>query len=193
MSGENSDCLTMAQCYCVEQYDWLLLECHRAIRRSHSPNISIEGQDLVHDVYCICAKISDAQWTEIDDHKAYLAQIAINKIKALFSVSQEIATETDKLVIGRAEQPQTPEQAMQAAILVQELYDKLTDEEQKLLDLVFDRYTFEEIGARLGISSVAARKRFSRLIQKLKGFLNKGTPPIPKLSTLLGNTNEEVA
>lgn len=49
-----------------------------------------------------------------------------------------------------------------------DLFDELNDEEKKLMTLYLDQRPTAEMALILGISDVAARKRLSRLINKLK-------------------------
>jgi DNA-binding NarL/FixJ family response regulator len=72
---------------------------------------------------------------------------------------------------------------MEAALLLKELYDKLTTEEQTLLELVFEQYSGAETAARLAIEPTSARKRVSRLMEKLAQLSTK-VSEIPKEAEL---------
>ena len=63
--------------------------------------------------------------------------------------------------------------AMEAALLLKELYDNLPTEDQTLLELVFEQYSGAEIAARLAIEPATARKRVSRLMKKLASLSAK--------------------
>lgn len=91
-------------------------------------------------------------------------------------------TELDKNMVDDLIQPRFVEsigkvpgnpKAIEAALLLKELYDKLPAEDQTLLELVFEEYSGAEIAAILAVEPATARKRVSRLMKKLASLSGK--------------------
>ena len=51
---------------------------------------------------------------------------------------------------------------------VRSMFCKLDDNEQELLTMHLDGYSHEEVAVKLGVSAASVRKRYSRIIAKLR-------------------------
>jgi RNA polymerase sigma factor (sigma-70 family) len=68
----------------------------------------------------------------------------------------------------------TPQQHEQAQNQLDDILERLESEDKKLVELLMEGFTLDEIGARLGVSYAAAAVRTHRLRQKLLKFMKKG-------------------
>ncbi|MBU6376740.1 MAG: sigma-70 family RNA polymerase sigma factor, partial [Bdellovibrionales bacterium] len=68
----------------------------------------------------------------------------------------------------------TPSDESQSTLsIAAELLERLPEDQKQLIEMRTKQgLSFEEIASRLSISSAAARQRFSRLVQNLKGKLS---------------------
>ncbi|HXS01587.1 MAG TPA: sigma-70 family RNA polymerase sigma factor [Pyrinomonadaceae bacterium] len=147
------------QRFLLAQRDWLVRVATRFLNFYRLPNI---GEDIVHDL-AINLKMSNERWNRIKNKKAYLAKIIRNDVRDLF-----------KNYPGRNQPlPEcrngfSPDKAMEAGRLIEQLHQKLLADEKQLLELFFERRSFEEIAERFQIAPAAARKRWERLKKKLR-------------------------
>jgi RNA polymerase sigma factor (sigma-70 family) len=157
-TGDESGSANEAQRFCVMEHAWLLDTARQvALKRS----LQNSGEDLAHDVYEKLKDLSNDVWARTLHKKSYIARVIINKANDSCHKDQPFEPITDDILVS------TPVDAMEAAILIAELHAKLSSSEQKLLELIFEQYSGDEIAKRLGIGFATARKRVSRLLKKL--------------------------
>jgi RNA polymerase sigma factor (sigma-70 family) len=97
--------------------------------------------------------------------------VLINMLRARRNATAHKISLDDMEASGStAEHPATdPTKAYEAALQVEELLSSLPLQEVELLQLYFvEKMTFWEIAEKLDIAAVAARKRQSRLLEKLR-------------------------
>jgi RNA polymerase sigma factor (sigma-70 family) len=147
-----------AEQFCLAERAWVLETAQRTSERR-----SLKGyhEDIAQEVFKKARQISNDKWSEKRNPKAYIARIIINLANDLCHVDHDLEPLTEIILAS------TPTEAMQAAILIQELYNKLTGTEQALFELMFQETSGAEIAEKLGIKPATARKRVSRLKEKL--------------------------
>src|SRR5215213_3536849 len=152
-----------AQQFCTENYCWLVNTSQRILRRR---GFADYGEDLAHEVRDRCSGIQDPAWESVKNKPGYVAKIIVREANRLCHQNGHVET---RFPIENLPASTTAE-AMEAAILVREILDKLSGNEQELVELKFQGYGVQEIAKKLGISYVAVRKRISRLMMKMEAL-----------------------
>jgi DNA-directed RNA polymerase specialized sigma24 family protein len=153
-----------AQHFSLLEHDWFMNTARQVTLKRGLPD---SDEDLAHEVYDKLKNVSDEVWSRTLNKRSYVARMIINQANDFCAKNQPLEPITDNILVS------TPLEAMEAAILITELYGKLSLAEQKLLELMFEQYSGTEIANKLGIGCATARKRISRLTKKL-GLLSEG-------------------
>lgn len=170
-----------AQRFSLLEHAWFMNTARQVTLKRGLPD---SGEDLAHEVYDKLKNVSDEVWSRTLNKKSYIAKIIINQANDLCGKYQPLEPISDNILVS------TPLEAMEAAILITELYDKLSLSEQKLLELMFEQYSGAEIASKLGIGFATARKRISRLTKKLS-LLIEGKVSASRQSETLERVNAE--
>lgn len=160
MNIGTDESVSVAERFCLENRLWVNQTAARAARKR-----SLEGyeEDIAQEVFQKARKLNDGAWLRTENKHGYIARVIINVANDLCHTDPwDPLTETIL--------PSNPLEAMQAAILIEELYAKLSQKEKELFHLMFEEYTGQEIAERLAIKPVTARKRISRLRAKLSAI-----------------------
>src|ERR1043165_859747 len=155
---DDDGCASEAQRFCVKQRPWLVEVARRTLQKR---GLKEHAEDIAHEVFKKLGEIPNDVWSEKQNKKAYVARVIINRANDFSCQDHDFEPLTDNSLTS------TPTEAMEAAILVEELYKQMSTVEQQLLDLMFQGYSGAEIAKRLGITHTTVRKRISRLKQKL--------------------------
>jgi len=158
---EPNGCKTDAQRFHIDQYDWVRRTAERV---AASRSLQDHADDIVHDAYFKCGRISNEYWAGILNPKFYLVRMIINLAKDL-CVSRNRECELSPYIIL----PSNALENAQDARLLEEVLEKLSSREFELFELFYYyRHTGREIAQRLGITEVTVRKRISRLKTKMQ-------------------------
>jgi len=65
----------------------------------------------------------------------------------------------------------TPRSIIDISQLMHIIFSKFTEDEQKIIQLRLEEFTFSEIGVKIGMSEDAARKKYGRAITKLRSIV----------------------
>jgi len=161
MVGGPERCYNDAEEFCQSELPWLM---ETATRASTKRGLQGYEEDIAQEVFRKVKAIPDASWATKLNKKAYVARVVLNEANDLCNTDHHYEPLTDNILSSTA-----PE-AMNAALLISELYDKLSQAEQTLFEYMFEGFSGAEMAERLGVTAVTARKRVSRLMEKLKVF-----------------------
>jgi len=151
----------------MQKREWLVETAGRASQKRGLKNYA---EDIAQDVLEKVEDITDEVWAGKRNKEAYIARIVINRANDLCHQDHDFVAITDNILAS------TPLEAMEAAVLLSELYNKLSVRDQALLDLIFEEYDGREIAERLGVEPATARKRVSRLREKLASMSHGKQP-----------------
>jgi DNA-directed RNA polymerase specialized sigma24 family protein len=159
---EQAGCDNAAQRSCTEKYEWLVATSERVLRKR---GFSGYGRDLAHDVREKCERINDDNWAKIANQEAYIARIIINEAND-FCEDHAHLVELAPVVLSSSSV-----EAMDAGILVEEVCNKLSDDEKRLIGFIYEGYSGLEMAKHLGVKCAALRKRLERLKEKIRLLL----------------------
>jgi RNA polymerase sigma factor (sigma-70 family) len=148
---------------------WLYGTARRIARQK-----SLEGyaEDLAHDVIGKLQTMPDEQWAKVRNQNAYVATMMAHLANDIYRQHQKVKPLDDlddASLAGLPAARSTSPQAREAAIMVQQWRRMLEADEQDLFNLAFEEgFSRIEIAQKLGISNDAARRRVSRLLEKLR-------------------------
>lgn len=152
------ECASDAERFCIEHFAWLNQTAKlTALKRG----LLGYEEDIAHEVFKKLRSVTNEAWSRMKYKKAYVARAIINCANDLTYIDHGSEPLTDNILTS------TPAEAMEAAILVSELYHQLSSSEQDLLELIFQQFSGEEIASELNVSHSTVRKRISRLKRKL--------------------------
>jgi|SRR5829696_3008570 len=139
------------------------------------------ASDLAEDIVQLALlkyhQLDREKRNKIVNRKAYLAEIVRHEIANYLRDKNINAT---SLVGDEPTLKSTSdERDIENRILLQEIWNKLEDEDRRLLELMIFNYSGIELAWRLGISKDAARQRTHRLKAKLKVMLTESQRVAP--------------
>src|SRR6266404_4189596 len=172
--NEEPGCYSDAQRYCLAEYPWVVSTARRVSKRRGLPYY---GEDIAQEVFRKAKGIKDDFWANRKNKKGYFARMIINKANDLCHLEHGFEPLADHVLAS------TPAQTMEAAILIKELINKLSTDEQRLLEHIFLGYSGAEIAKSLGTNCPTARKRISRLMEKLSSLGQGDDYPSPTRET----------
>jgi RNA polymerase sigma factor (sigma-70 family) len=159
------ECESEAERFCLENFDWVIETSRRAALRR---DLQEYEEDIAHEVFKKARNISANTWARTKHKRAYVARVIINCANDL-SCEDRYEPLSDNIISS------TPIEAMEAAILIDELFQQLSPNEQRLFELLFEQFSGEEIAKSMKISHSTVRKRISRLKEKLGSLSHKTT------------------
>jgi RNA polymerase sigma factor (sigma-70 family) len=140
--------------------------------KKHLPESVIP--DLEQVVLVRILRLGVDQLEPIANWNAYLYRVATNEANRLISKGQTEEVQINEDPGGYSDNSDARSR-MESAILLREIWERLNLEEQNILKLMITGYTEKEMAVRLEIKYDAARKRVSRLREKLQEFLTSNT------------------
>lgn len=133
------------------------------------------ASDLAEDIVQLALlkyhQLGSEKRSTIVNRKAYLAEIVRHEI-ANYVRDKNINAAS---LVGDAPtlKSASDERDIENRILLQEIWNKLEDDDRRLLELMIFNYSGHELAWRLGISKEAARQRTHRFKAKLKVMLTE--------------------
>lgn len=153
-------CDYTAQQFSVSEYPWILKNSERATGKRGIPTYT---EDVAQEIVKKLEEFTDQRWASIKDKKKYVARMIINQANDFCYDKLELGFEA----IIRSTKASTTINALDAALLINELWAKLSDSERELLEMLFAGNSGQEIASNFNISPAAGRQRICRLLQKL--------------------------
>ena len=161
--------LNVAQRFFYEHQKELLARLNGRLRK-------IDLEELTQRVGLELKKITDEKFYSLDDPRAFIFTILKRRAIDLEREDESRTGHDSEVPIDGYEPlwlPSTPatnpEDTMMAMVYVQEIWNRLSEEEQQLVTYrFFDGLKSEEIAELMGLSPAVVRKRLSRLLKKLR-------------------------
>ena len=136
----------------------------------------IDLEELTQRIAFELRKIDDETFANLDDPRAFIFKIikrrAIDldrEAESRTGHGKEVAVDSYEPLWLRSTPATNPEDTMIAALYVEQIWNRLSDEEKQLLSYhFFDGRNAKEIARLTGLSHDVVRKRLSRLLKKLR-------------------------
>jgi RNA polymerase sigma factor (sigma-70 family) len=180
MSSSNDDerKVTLAQQYCMENWQWVLQQCRSFLKGKRVPNYVDLAQDLAQTVFVQLASVSNERWEQQKNRPGYLYRTLEHAANGhYYKTWREETVDPSDFMNALNRQGQNAAEKKRAALLLEELRAMCTDQERSLLESLYEDCKYPAIAANLGITEAALRKRISRLNGKLRQLARDDKDP----------------
>lgn len=133
-----------------------------------------DADDLKQLVAIKLLSLTEERLNAIENIDAYVATVVRNEANRLFSKTSRPEFHLEEVEHSDHLESQ---KRMEFSIILKEVWRLLDLEDRRLFELMLFDYDDKEIAVALNISYDAARKRVSRLRQKLEGLIQQHVEP----------------
>jgi RNA polymerase sigma factor (sigma-70 family) len=127
-----------------------------------------------HSVFLTLINMSREQRDGIENPRAYIAAAIKKALSKQWQTQKETPEHLDSSDIPDLADPRDGADTIGRRVLLSEIWDRLDEDDRKLLYLIIFGYTSEEMAKILNIPSTAARQRVARLRARLRDEFRQG-------------------